>query len=365
MKKNDFNVLRQNVGIDLSKDDFKADLTVLTHQHVCQTIAHKKFDNTPSGMDKFLEWVDQKTDSKKEIHFTMEATGVYYENLAYFLYESGKNVHVVLPNMAKKFTESIGYKSKTDKLDAKSLGRMGAERSLYKWQPCSKNIKILKTLTRERAKRQKEKTKAKNQLHALKWSHNPNQSSLDRHESLIKFLEDQVASIEKEIDVLIKEDQVLNDKFEKITSTPGLGIITVACIVAETHGFASIKNIKQLQSYAGYDIQLRESGKWKGYSKISKKGNSYIRGALYFPAYSIIKKSKFHKTFYDRIFETKGKSLIASTAVQRKLLGLIFTLWKNDAYFDLEYENKKNNKHRKLYEPESSFGLLDKKAVGS
>jgi len=359
MKKNDFKVLRQNVGIDLSKDDFKADITVLTENLECRTITQKKFNNSPSGITEFLKWSDSnKANSSMELGYTMEATGIYHENLAYALFEKEKAVHVVLPNLAKKFAESIGYKSKTDKLDAKSLGRMGVERILTRWKPCSKNIKVLKNLTRERAMRQKEKTKAKNQLHALRYSNSPNQSTLERYDSLISFLEDQVKVIEKEINELIQSDQVLSKKVEKITSTPGLGLITVASVIAETNGFASITNIKQLQSYAGYDIRIRESGKWKGRSKISKKGNSYIRHALYFPSYTIIKYSKYHKSFYDRLVEKKGKSLIASTAIQRKLLGLIYTLWKNDTYFDPNYSQKKQDIHRELHEPVSSFGLL-------
>ena len=119
-----------------------------------------------------------------------------------------------------------------------------------------------------------------------------------------------------------------------------MGIPTVACVIAETNGFAAITSIKQLQSFAGYDVQLRESGKWKGKTRISKKGNSYIRHALYFPAYTIIKHSSHHKAFYDKLYNNKGKSLIAATAVQRKLLGLIYTLWKNDTYFDPDYVHK-------------------------
>lgn len=333
--------LRQNIGIDVSKDEFEANLVVLTDQFETRSMGRKIFKNTPNGIDSFIEWANKKADPSVELQFTMEATGVYYENLAFTLYEKGRIIHVVLPNLSKKYGESLGLKSKTDKLDAKSLGKMGVERKLTKWQPASKNLKQLKVLTRERAKRQKEKTRTKNQLHALKNSYNPPQSSITRYKELIDFLENQVKAIEKEILHLIKEDEILNAKIQRITSTPGLGITTVASVVAETNGFAAISSIKQLQSFAGYDVQLRESGKWKGKTKISKKGNSYIRQALYFPAYSIIKHSPYHKAFYNRLYNNKEKSLIAATAVQRKLLGLIYTLWKNDTYFDPEYAQKR------------------------
>lgn len=333
-------IFKQNIGIDISKDEFEAHLVVLTDRLETSSMGRRTFKNTLSGIENFIKWADKKADPSIELEFTVEATGVYYENLAFTLYERGRAIHVVLPNLAKKFAESLGLKSKTDKLDAKSLGKMGVERKLTRWQPASKNLKKLKVLTRERTKRQKEKTKAKNQLHALENSHNPPSSSIERYKELINFLEGQIKDIESEIIHLIKEDEVLNSKIQKIISTPGLGIPTVACVIAETNGFAAITSIKQLQSFAGYDVQLRESGKWKGKTRISKKGNSYIRHALYFPAYTIIKHSSHHKAFYDKLYNNKGKSLIAATAVQRKLLGLIYTLWKNDTYFDPDYVHK-------------------------
>jgi len=341
MSKNKIQILRQNIGLDVSKEEFEANLVVLNEQLENRYMGRKVFNNTLKGIENFIEWANKKADPSVELEVTMEATGVYHENLAFSLYEQGWNIHVVLPNLVKKFIESHGIKSKTDKLDAKSLGQMGVERKLTRWQPASKNIKQLKALTRERSKRLKEQTKVKNQLHALKNSYNPPSSSIERYKELIKFLEDQIKAMEKEITHLIKKDEVLNAKMQKIISTPGLGITTVACIIAETNGFAGITSIKQLQSYAGYDIQIRESGKWKGKTKISKKGNSYIRHALYFPAYTITKYSSHHKVFYNRLCDNKEKSLIAATAVQRKLLGLIYTLWKKDTYFDPDYIQNK------------------------
>jgi len=340
MSKKQLQLLKQNIGIDVSKDEFEANLVVLTKDLESQSLAHKKFTNAIAGIEEFLEWAQKKADSSIELLFTMEATGVYYENLAFTLFERGYQVHVVLPNLAKKYAESLGHKSKTDKLDAGSLGAMGVERKLFKWKPASKNLRQLKALTRERSKRQKQKTQLINQFHAATYARETTKSSIKRYEELIDTLKKQVKAIEDEIMELIKKDKILNDKIEKITTVPGLGITTVASVVAETNGFASITNIKQLQSFAGYDPQLRESGKWKGATRISKKGNSHIRQALYFPAYTIIRYSQYHKEFYERILDKKGKSLMAATAVQRKLLGLIYTLWKNDAEFDPDYGHK-------------------------
>ena len=122
-----------------------------------------------------------------------------------------------------------------------------------------------------------------------------------------------------------------------LLSVKGIGIVTASIIVAETNGFTGFTSIKQLTSYAGLDVRIRESGKWKGKSKISKHGNKYIRGALYMPSMSYKTHNKKARLFYDRINQRTGNGLIAIVAVERKLLGLMYSLWKKEEMFK-EYD---------------------------
>jgi len=85
-----------------------------------------------AGIEVFLAWCNKIIISELSINYTIEATGVYYEGLAFFLYDKEKTCHVLLPNKAKKFAESLNLKSKTDKIAAKMLARMGVERLLVK-----------------------------------------------------------------------------------------------------------------------------------------------------------------------------------------------------------------------------------------
>ena len=160
--------IKQNVGIDIAKDDFKVNFSVLTPGLNIVVKGSRTFDNNQKGFDSFHSWAEGKRSQKLESHFTMEATGVYYENLAYFLQEKGCTVHVVLPNQAKKYGQSLGVESKTDKIDAKTLAQMGLERKLRAWEPFSPNFRMLKRLTRERDTLIEERTMALNQLHAYK-----------------------------------------------------------------------------------------------------------------------------------------------------------------------------------------------------
>ncbi len=330
-------VLKQNVGIDISKDNFSVSLVVLTKNFDTKRLHYKEFSNNSTGILSFFSWSNKHKIKDLELHYTMEATGVYYEELAYYLYSQNQQVHVLLPNRAKKFMDSLSYKSKTDKIDSELLGIMGVQRNLPPFKLGSISIRKMRKLTRERNHLVEEKTMIKNQLHAENHSVDGLKSSISRMEDRIFYITEQIKEVERELTQVIKKESYLSNKIAIITSLPGIGFITAATVVAETQGFCNINSIKQLTSYSGYDVKIRESGKYKGKTKISKQGNSYIRGCLYMPAITSISNSKAIREFYDRVNENKASKLIGLTAVQRKLLSLIYTLWKKDEKYD---ENK-------------------------
>ena len=124
-------------------------------------------------------------------------------------------------------------------------------------------------------------------------------------------------------------------------SAPGISFITAITVVAETSGFALINSGKQLTSYAGYDVVLRDSGNFNGQTRISKKGNKHIRAVLHMPSMAAIRFNPTMKVFYQRLKPKKVKPIVALVAVQRKMLILMYTLWTNEENYDGEYEQKK------------------------
>ena len=327
------NSVKINVGIDISKDTFWATISQKMDSNEIKHLYSKEFKNTENGFKMFNKWINESVSVGSELSFTMEATGVYFECLANFLYNNNFIVHVVLPNKAKHFIKSLNTKSKTDKIDSKALGQMGLERKLRAWQPIQPIFKEIKSLTRERSSLVKFRTQQKNSLHALKYSYEPNQERIERLEDTIDFLDTQIEKIERQLAVVLKKDPELKAKIKIVKTIPGVDNLTAAVVISETNGFTLIENAKQLTSYSGLDVKLAESGKWKGKSKISKQGNSHIRAALYLPALSLIRCNPQHKIFYNRIVSKKKLSKIGITAVQRKLLILIYSIWKTQKNF--------------------------------
>jgi len=332
---------KQSVGIDISKDSYTACLCILHMEGNLQFSEVKKFKNEKTGFNQLLRWVRKVKEPTLPISFLMEATGVYYEDLAHHLYDIKQQVHVVLPNMSKHYFSSLNIKTKTDELDAKILSRFGVERTHNKWIKPNETFLQLRNLCRYYVQLQEQKTAVGNIKHSKECSHQIQKLILKSNTKLIKEIDKQIIQVKLEIQKLIQQDEELSQKVEKLLTIKGIGILTIATILAETLGFQYVKNIKQLASYAGYDVVQRESGtSVKGKTRISKKGNRYIRNALYFPAMVACRYNENLKQNYLKIIEKKPSKMIGQVAIQRKLLILIYSLWKKDEVYDNQYSKK-------------------------
>ena len=123
-----------------------------------------------------------------------------------------------------------------------------------------------------------------------------------------------------------------------LCSLPGVGLLTAVTVLAETNGFDLIRNKRQLASYAGFDVKEKQSGtSVKGKSRISKKGNKYLRKAMHFPALTAIRHDERFKAVFARIVSKHGIKMKAAVAVQRKLPEMMYTLYKTRTAYDKEY----------------------------
>lgn len=335
------NNLKYAVGIDVSKEDFKACISVISEDFQVKIKASSTFFNTEKGIVKFHLWAKKHhKETDIPIHFLMEATGIYHENIAYFLHCQNRNVHVVLANKAKWYLKSLGYKSKNDKIDAQGLARMCAEKSLTVWKPVSKNIYLLRSLTRLHEDIQTRKNGFSNRLEAARCSMYDLKDTLKSIQNLIKQMDKELEKVEKKIQEAIMSDPVLKRKYDFVTSVKGVGIMAFAVVVAETDGFSLIENQRQLSSYAGYDVVENQSGKRTGSTRMSKKGNAHIRRVLHLPAFSVVRYIPMFKDLYERVYERSGYKMKAYVAVQRKLLIMMYTLWKKEEHFIDTYRSE-------------------------
>jgi transposase len=243
-------------------------------------------------------------------------------------------VSVVLPNKAKKYKESLGFKSKTDGIDALALCQMACEQTHSKWNAPGRKMYEMRTLTRQIESITNHATAIKNQLEAVKHSMYPNKQIEKLLEKQIMFFKKQKKELLDSLESLIKNDSELKMRFENVKIIKGLGTLAIATVVAETFGFELFENVAQLVSYSGYDVVENQSGGHKGKTKISKKGNGRIRRCMYFPALSVVRyRVGPFVQLYERVYDRSKIKMKGYTAVQKKLLVIIYTLWKRNEPF--------------------------------
>jgi transposase len=80
----------------------------------------------------------------------------------------------------------------------------------------------------------------------------------------------------------------------------------------------------EVVAYAGLDLEVRESGKWKGQTKLSKRGSGRLRRILYMATVRCIRlKDSAFGAYYHRLVARGMKKREAMMAVMRKMVMIL------------------------------------------
>ena len=331
-------VVRQVLGIDVAQKELVVCIGRMHDDLTSELFSHKTFANTAKGFLALQLWVKKMADPAIAVRYVMEATGVYHEKFAYFLKDQGYDVSIVLPNKISNYARTLAIKTVTDRTASGAIAQFGLERALENWEKPLPLYKRMRQLTRERDQVIGEKTMVKNQLHAEMTEAEPNKSSVTRINKRIEMLNRQEKEIKTEITELIKTDGQVLAMATLLCSITGIGMLTVAIVLGETNGFELIRNKRQLASFAGLDVKEKQSGtSVKGKPCISKKGNRYLRKAMHLPALSAIRHDGRFKAVFVRLVSKSGIKMKAAVAVQRKLLEMMYTVFKTNKQYDKDY----------------------------
>ncbi|TQM49100.1 transposase [Arcticibacter tournemirensis] len=334
-------VVKQVAGIDVAQKELVVSLGKMDQQWTPKIVGHKTFTNNSKGFNELRAWVSKQCEDQVEVRYVMESTGVYHEALAYYLSGEGCAVSIVLPNKISNYFRTLKVRTITDKSASEAICLFGLERKLDDWKRPAPLYKTLRQLTRERDQLQQELNQLRNQKHAELAEAEPNEGTLIRLDKRIKLLKDQAAEIWEEIREMLAKNQKVSATVKQLTSIPGVGALTAVTVLAETNGFDLIRNQKQLTAYAGLDVKEKQSGtSVRGKAQISKRGNRHLRKAMHFPALTAIRHDVHFKAVYLRIVEKQGIKMKAAVAVQRKILALMYTLYRSGKEYDKDYLQK-------------------------
>lgn len=346
--------LKMCVGIDVAQNNLVCSFGGINTTLNIRILSRRTFANSQSGFKALIKWVETMHNDQSPLIYVMEATGVYHQKVAHWLYVKDCEVAIVMPNKISNFMREENLKTITDTTSADAICQFGLQKKVELWRPSKPIFTLLRQLTRERDQIVNERTVIKNQIHALTAAAHIHQPSLKRLNERKKLLDSQDKSIKAEIHGLIESDPELKADVALIVTIPGVGELTAAIVLGETNGFELIRNKRQLSSYAGLDVSCKESGtSVKAKPRISKKGNKYLRKAMHLPALTAIRHCNRYSGTFSRLVSHSGIKMKAAVSVQRKLLELTYILYKTKNPFDPDYEMKKGQ-HTGVVAPSES-----------
>ncbi len=320
-------------GIDVSKK--KIDCAWL-RDSVTGKVKTRIFDNTPKGFQLLLAWAsDQSQVTTEDLHFSLEATGVYHEALAYALYEGGAQVAVLNPLQVKRYAESLGRRSKTDKKDSIVLARYGATQQSRCWQPEPAEIRVLKALITRLEAVEKDLQREKNRLEKTEISQaSPEVATSIR--TMSGHLEAEKKRLLRHINEHIDQHPRLKSDRQLLESIPGVGPVVSRYLMALLHS-RDFKSAPQVAAYIGLVPLHQQSGtSVRGKSTISKTGNATLRAKLYMAAVVATQHNATIKAQYQRLLKNGKAKMTALIAAMRKLVHICFGVLKHQTPFQAQ-----------------------------
>lgn len=312
-------------GIDVSHT--KLDVC---YQNNLGELFHLQVGNNNNGFAKILEHTGI------DYHFVMEATGVYYIRLAFYLHQQGCKLSVVNALSIKRYIQMQLERNKSDKKDAGWICRYAIEQRPSYWEmPDSAYFesKQLYNTIREYAEQVK---RFNNQLHSLKLLPVPSKDTIRSLEKIKLQLEKEIDSLEQKLEALLQKWQPA--QLKSVSSIKGIGKRATAMLIVFTQGFKNTHSHRQLISFAGLSPTEYSSGSSiLGKPRIYKRGGKNLRDVLYMCSMNAIKTNTACKILYDRL-RTNGKTgKQALIAVCNKLLKQVFAVVKNKSLYQPNY----------------------------
>lgn len=310
------------VGIDIAKAKFDVFL---------QTEGSGKnqvFENNQKGFKQFESWLKKHT---HQAWICLEATGRYGEALAEFMIERKVMVSIVNPMQIRNFSKSILSRNKNDALDAKVIAHYAKSASpLRPYKPRTKAEKALKETVQLMQTLETQRRQLRHQM-------NENVSCGNvklEFRKMICSMDTRIAALEKKLKNIMEQNKAFSTAKSQLQSIVGIGEKTAHRLIAYLPDLSLFENAKQLAAYAGLSPKQCQSGKMIGKTKISKIGNARLRQTLYMPALVVKNHNQHFSAFCNRLEKNGLKPKAIVCAVMRKLLHIIFGMFKSEQEFN-------------------------------
>jgi transposase len=321
---------RYFIGMDVAKATF--DFCLLSSSGAA--LWRGVFSNDACGIARFLAQLQAHRWKLQQIHFALEATGVYGQRLIAALHQADLALSVLNPAQIKYFALSVLRRTKNDTVDAEIIARFCRERKPLATRPLRPIEAQLKVLVHERESRVAEQTRERNRAQK-----DPFQIELPtlirrQRQQRLQQLAKEIAQLDAAIDSLIANHEGLKNQRQLLCSIPGIAELTAAKLLSELAG-KEFQSARQLGAYTGLTPAESRSGYCLyGKTRISKIGNAFLRKALYMPAAVARRWCKPLQPWIAILQSRKLHDLAIRGAIMRKLLHIAFGVLKHQKPFN-------------------------------
>lgn len=289
-------------------------------------------DNTVPALLTFLKG---RLRHGMTLRVLVEATGVYYLDVALQAQQLGAEVMVINPRVAHHFAQALNQRNKTDKLDAKMLLECLQRMPFLAWAAPSEAHMQLRSYGRFLVQLTEANTTNKNRLHALQSVQGSPRLLRDELKRMIASTDKRIARIRTHAIALIREESHLNACFKALCSFKGIAEVSAVALLSELITLPPTLSSRACVSHAGLDPRVFESGTSVHKApRISRHGNKYLRRALFLPAQSASQHDPLAKAFKERLVARGKKPMQATTAIMRKMLTAAWAVMRNPAPYD-------------------------------
>jgi transposase len=301
-----------------------------------ESLCAATFPRTAQGVAQCLQWAQgqldafaraERLEAAPPLRVVMEATGRYsIELIAWFVEHcpTAARPSLLDPTVSHHFLKSLRLRNKTDRIEARAIARLGAERVPASHQPRPAHYESLRELSRERDTIVQIHVSVRNRAQEL--TDYPEVAKI--HQRLVRDVQKALEKVEQAIVAHVQKHDDLNGIVTRLQTIPGVGFWTATVVLAELGDLARFARARQITAYAGVSPRRYQSGtSVRGGTHLCKQGSARVRQALFLSGMSASRGDNDLGRFYRHLVEDVGKpKMVALGAVMRKQLVLMRSL---------------------------------------
>ena len=310
------------VGIDVAKATFEAALHpawVPGKEIPLAELPGANFPRTAGGVARLLAWLDGMQ-APVGARAVMETTGRYSVELAKLLLAARPSLAPAIADAksASHFARSLRLRNKTDRVDATTLARFGAERCPAPWCPPAPEYGALQEMSRQRRFLVGSLVTARNRLEEIE-----SIVAVARiQKQVITSLEKAIERVEELMRKHVAKNAGLAAAVRRRDTVPGVAFVTATTVLGELGDLARFLTSRSLSAFAGLSPRNFDSGtSVHGRPRMCKQGSPRLRQVLYLAALAAIRnpENRFGRSYAAMVKAGKPK-MVAVGAIMRKML---------------------------------------------